>query len=143
FRAEDVESKQFLKHFLQRAGGETCRELFVGPLPGGEARELTHALLQSAGVSDEVSVEAIVTEAAGSPFLLEQLTHYVMMSEPGATIGITLGAMLEERIKQLPAGSKEFLDTLAVAGRPVNEDVAMSAAGSPGNQQLLSALRTA
>src|SRR5712692_749359 len=87
FRAEDVESKPFLKQFLQRAGGETCRELFVGPLPGGEARELTHALLESAGVSDEFSIEAIVREAAGSPFLLEQLTHYAMMSEPGATIG--------------------------------------------------------
>jgi serine/threonine protein kinase/tetratricopeptide (TPR) repeat protein len=144
FRAEDVESKPFLKQFLQRAGGDTCRELFVGPLPGGEARELTHALLESAGVSDEFSVDAIVREAAGSPFLLEQLTHYVMMSEPGATIGITLGTMLEERIKQLPPGSREFLDTLAVAGRPVNEDVAVSAAGSQGqDQQLLSALRAA
>src|SRR5229473_2922552 len=144
FRAEDVESKPFLKQFLQRAGGDTCRELFVGPLPGGEARELTQALLESAGVSDEFSIEAIVREAAGSPFLLEQLTHYAMMSEPGATIGITLGAMLEERIKQLPAGSKEFLDTLAVAGRLVNEDVAVSAAGSQGqDQQLLNALRTA
>ena len=143
FRAEDVEAKPFLKQFLQRAGGETCRELFVGPLPGGEARELTHALLESAGVSDEFSIEAIVREAAGNPFLLEQLTHYAMMSEPGATIGITLGTMLEERIKQLPAGSKEFLDTLAVAGRPVNEDVAVSAAGSHGDQQLLNALRTA
>ena len=143
FRAEDVESRPFLKQFLQRAGGETCRELFVGPLPGGEARELTHSLLESAGVRDEFSVEAIVREAAGSPFLLEQLTHYAMMSEPGATIGITLGTMLEERIKQLPAGSKEFLDTLAVAGRPVNEDVAVSAAGSHGDQQLLNALRTA
>ncbi len=144
FRAEDVDSTPFLKQFLQRAGGETCRELFVGPLPGGEARELTHALLESAGVSDEFSVDAIVREAAGSPFLLEQLTHYVMMSEPGATIGITLGTMLEERIKQLPAGSREFLDTLAVAGRPVNEDVAISATGSPKqDSQLLNALRTA
>jgi eukaryotic-like serine/threonine-protein kinase len=144
FRAEDVESKPFLKQFLQRAGGETCRELFVGPLPGGEARELTHALLESAGIPDEFSIEAIIREAAGSPFLLEQLTHYAMMSEPGATIGITLGAMLEERIKQLPPGSKEFLNTLAVAGRPVNEDVAVSAAGSLGHdQQLLNALRTA
>jgi serine/threonine protein kinase len=144
FRAEDVELKPFLKQFLQRAGGETCRELFVGPLPGGEARELTRALLEPAGVRDEFSIEAIIREAAGSPFLLEQLTHYAMMSEPGATIGITLGAMLEERIKQLPAGSMEFLDTLAVAGRPVNEDVAISAAGSQGQgQQLLNALRTA
>ena len=142
FRAEDIDSKPFLKQFLQRTGGDTCRELFVGPLPRGEARELTYAILESAGVSDDVSVEAIVREAAGSPFLLEQLTQYAMMSEPGATIGITLGTMLEERIKQLPAGSREFLDTLAVAGRPVNEDVAMRAAGLR-DPQLLNALRTA
>jgi serine/threonine protein kinase/tetratricopeptide (TPR) repeat protein len=144
FRAEEVESKPFLKQFLQRAGDDTCRELFVEPLPRGEARELTHALLESAGVSGEFSVESIVRAAAGNPFLLEQLTYYAMMSEPGATIGITLGTMLEERIKHLPAGSREFLDTLAVAGRPVNEDVAISATGSPSQDpQLLNALRTA
>jgi tetratricopeptide (TPR) repeat protein len=144
FRTEDVESKLFLKQLLQRTGTDTCRELFVGPLPAGEARELTRSLFASVGVSSDPFIESIVHEAGGSPFLLEQLTHYGMMNERAATAGITLSTMLDERIKQLPSGSRQFLDTLAVARRPVNQDVAVSAAGLQGDAlRILSTLRTA
>jgi len=144
FRTEDLETKPFLKQLLQGTGTDTCRELFVGPLPGGEARELTRSLFASVGISSEPFIDSIVHEAGGSPFLLEQLTHYGMMNERAATAGITLATMLEERIRQLPAGSRQFLDTLAVARRPVNQDVAVSAAGLNDDAlKVLSALRTA
>ena len=144
FRTEDVEAKPFLKQFLQQTGTDTCRELFVGPLPAGEARELTRSLFASVGVSSEPFIESIVHEAGGSPFLLEQLTHYGMMNERAATAGITLSTMLDERIRQLPPGSRQFLDTLAVARRPVNQDVAVSAAGLQSNAvEILDALRAA
>ena len=144
FRTEDLESKLFLKQLLQQTGTDKCRELFVGPLPASEARELTRSLFASVGVSSDPFVESIVHEAGGSPFLLEQLTHYGMMNERAATAGITLSTMLDERIRQLPSGSRQFLDTLAVARRPVNQDVALSAAGLRGDAlKVLSALRTA
>jgi len=144
FRTEDIDSKPFLKQLLLRAGNDTCRELFVGPLPAGEARDLTHSLFSSSGISSEPFVESIVREAGGNPFLLEQLSQYAMMSERAATAGITLTTMLDERIRQLPSGSRQFLDTLAVAGRPVNQDVAISAAGLQDDaMELLNALRAA
>jgi serine/threonine protein kinase len=144
FRTEDLESKLFLKQFLQQTGTDKCRELFVGPLPASEARELTRSLFASVGLSSDPFVESIVHEAGGSPFLLEQLTHYGMMNERAATAGITLSTMLDERIRQLPSGSRQFLDTLAVARRPVNQDVAVSAAGLHDDAlKVLSALRTA
>jgi len=144
FRTEDVDAKPFLKQLLQQTGNDTCRELFVGPLPAGEARELTRSLFASVGFSGEPFIESIVHEAAGSPFLLEQLTHYGMMNERAATAGITLTTMLDERIRQLPPGSRQFLDTLAVARRPVNQDVAVSAAGLQDDAvKILNALRAA
>jgi serine/threonine protein kinase/tetratricopeptide (TPR) repeat protein len=144
FRTEDIEDKPFLKQILQSTGSDTCRELFVGPLPGGEARELTRSLFASVGISSEPFIDSIVAEAGGSPFLLEQLTHYGMMNERAATAGITLATMLNERIRQLPSGSRQFLDTLAVARRPVNQDVAIRAAGLNENAlKILSALRSA
>jgi serine/threonine protein kinase/tetratricopeptide (TPR) repeat protein len=144
FRAEDVEDKPFLKLLLQGAGSDTCRELAVGPLPAGEARELTRALFASVGLSSEPFIDSIVREAGGSPFLLEQLTHYGMMNARAATAGITLATMLDERISQLPPGSRQFLDTLAVARRPVNQDVAIDAAGLKDDAlKILSALRSA
>ncbi|MDX6444856.1 MAG: eukaryotic-like serine/threonine-protein kinase [Blastocatellia bacterium] len=144
FRTEDIDGKPFLKQLLQGTGTDTCRELFVGPLPAGEARELTRSLFASVGISSDPFIDSIVQEAAGSPFLLEQLTHYGMMNEREATAGITLATMLDERIKQLPSGSRRFLDTLAVARRPVNQDVAIRAAGlEDDDSKILGALRSA
>src|SRR5882672_4134544 len=142
FRTEDIDARPFLKQLLLQTGTDTCRELFVDPLQGGEARELARSLFSATGISIEPFVESIVREAGGSPFLLEQLTQYAMMSERAATAGITLTTMLEERISQLPEGSRQFLDTLAVARRPVNQDVAVNAAGLHDDPlKLLSSLR--
>jgi len=142
FRTEDIDARPFLKQLLLQTGTDTCRELFVDPLQGGEARELARSLFSATGVSIEPFVESIVREAGGSPFLLEQLTQYAMMSERAATAGITLTTMLEERISQLPEGSRQFLDTLAVARRPVNQDVAVNAAGLHDDPlKVLSSLR--
>ena len=144
FRSEDIDEKPFLKQLLLGTGTETCRELFVGPLGGGEARELTRALFAAFSLSGEPFIESIVHEAAGNPFLIEQLTHYGMMNERAATAGITLATMLEERIKQLPAGARHVLNVLAVARRPVDETVAIAAAGVLADPlQLLSPLRAA
>jgi len=142
FRTEDIDEKPFLKQLLLKTGTETCREVKVGPLTNDEARGLTEVLFASAGVSSEPFIDSIIREAGGSPFLLEQLIHYGMMNERAATAGITLTTMLEERIGQLPEGSRQFLDTLAVARRPVNQDVAVNAAGQRDDPlKLLSALR--
>jgi eukaryotic-like serine/threonine-protein kinase len=144
FRAEDVESKPFLKQLLQHAGCETCRELCLNPLTKAEATELARSIFSDREMDSAPFIDSVVREASGNPFLLEQLSHYAMMNEGAATAGITLTTMLEERIRQLPAGSREFLDTLAVAGRPVNQDVALSAAGLDGEDlQMLNAVRAA
>src|SRR5205085_2927282 len=144
FRTEDIDEKPFLRQLMLPAGSDTCREVVVGPLDGGEARELTQSLLAAANVMGEPFIDSVVKEAAGSPFLLEQLTHYGMMNERAATAGISLTTMLDERISQLPEGAREFLYVLAVARRPVNEEVALSAANIAGDAlRLMTALRDA
>ena len=144
FRSEDIEEQTFLKQMLLQSGTDQCRELQLGPLAAEEARDLTRSLFKLAGFSGEPFIESIVLEAGGSPFLLEQLTHYGMMNERAATAGISLTTMLEERIRQLPQGSRALLNVLAVARRPVNEEVALSAAGIKGDPlQLLTTLRAA
>ena len=143
FRSEDIDEKPFLKQMLVQTATGQWREIVLGPLPADEARELTRSLFATAGFSGEPFIDSIVREAGGSPFLLEQLTHYGMMNERAATAGISLPTMLEERITQLPAGSRSLLNVLAVARRPVNEEVALNAAGIQGDPlQLLTTLRT-
>lgn len=144
FRTEDVDEQPFLKQLLLQTGTETSRELFVGPLPDEEARELTRSLFARAKVSGEPFLDSIINEAGGSPFLIEQLTHYGMVNERAATAGISLTTMLEERMNQLPSGARQFLNVLAVARRPVNEGVALAAAGLSGDPlQLMTSLRAA
>ena len=144
FRTENIDEKPFLKQLMLSAGSETCREVVVGPLDGGEARELTQSLLAAANVMGEPFIDSVVKEAAGSPFLLEQLTHYGMMNERAATAGVSLATMLDERISQLPEGAREYLDVLAVARRPVNEEIALSAANVTSDAlRLMTALRDA
>src|SRR2546423_803941 len=144
FRAEDAETKPFLKQLLQHAGTESCRELLLNRLSDAETIELAHAILASAQLAGREFIDAIVHEAAGDPFLIEQLCHYAIMSERRGTAAVTLATMLDERIRQLPAASRALLDTLAVAARPVNQDVAFSACGIEGEDlQLLSAVRAA
>src|ERR1041384_2837264 len=144
FRTEDIDEKPFLRQLMLQTGSDTCREVFVGPLDGGEARELTKSLLTVANVMGEPFIDSVVKEAAGSPFLLEQLMRYGMMNQRAATAGISLATMLDERINQLPEGAREFLDVLAVARRPVNEEVALSAANITGDAlRLMTALREA
>ena len=119
FRSEDIEEQTFLKQMLLQSGTDQCRELQLGPLAAEEARDLTRSLFKLAGFSGEPFIESIVLEAGGSPFLLEQLTHYGMMNERAATAGISLTTMLEERIRATAAGlasAAECAGSRAAAG---------------------------
>lgn len=169
FSSEDTDSPPpFLKTLLGRTGTESCRELVLSPLSDGDTRRLAQALLEterragrgsegtrrsggSAAPSDgrEVSgsdgVDAIVREAAGNPFLVEQLVHYLALLSPAggpaaATTGVSLGDVLEARLAQLPRGARTLLETLALAGQPLDAAVARDVAGLTEDERQLVAL---
>jgi serine/threonine protein kinase/tetratricopeptide (TPR) repeat protein len=144
FRSEDIETKPFLKTLLNNTGKESCREIRVGTLTRDEARDLAHSLLGSTVPATESVVSSIVREARGNAFLLEQLVRYASTSDETATTGINLGVMLMARLRNLPDGTQQFVDALAVAGRPINPEVAYQAAGLAGDElPLISSLRAA
>ncbi len=142
FRTEDLESKPFLKTLLDKTGTESCREVTVGALSKNESYELVYQLLGP--VAPAPVKESILRAARGNPFLLEQLASYAAGSDQSATTGISLAVMLEARLRHLPDGARQFVDTLAVAGFPLNPEVVYQAAELTGNElQLVSALRAA
>ncbi|CAN5474848.1 hypothetical protein BH20ACI3_BH20ACI3_01720 [soil metagenome] len=144
FRSEDIEAKPFLRTLLNSTGSESRRELRVATLNKEEARDLVHRLLGSSVPAVEPLVNSIIREARGNAFLLEQLTRYASTSEQTATTGISLGVMLNARLRNLPKGTRQFVDALAVAGRPINPQVAYQAAGLSGDEQpLITSLRAA
>ncbi|MBA2527601.1 MAG: protein kinase [Pyrinomonadaceae bacterium] len=144
FRSEDIEAKPFLRTLLNSTGTESRRELRVATLSKEEARDLAHRLLGSSVPAMEPVVNSIIREARGNAFLLEQLARYASTSEQTATTGISLGVMLQARLRSLPKGTRQFVDALAVAGRPINPEVAYQAAGLSGDElPLISSLRAA
>jgi tetratricopeptide (TPR) repeat protein len=144
FRSEDIEAKPFLRTLLNSTGTGSRRELRVAPLNKEEARDLAHRLLGSSVPAMEPVVNSIIREARGNAFLLEQLARYASSSEQAATTGISLGVMLNARLRSLPRGTRQFVDALAVAGRPINPEVAYQAAGLSGDElPLINSLRAA
>src|SRR6185295_12655582 len=88
--------------------------------------------------------DAMVGEARGNPFLLEQLARYALTSDQTATTGITLAMMLDARLSHLSNDARAFVDALAVAGRPINPEVVYQAAELSGDElQLIGSLRAA
>jgi eukaryotic-like serine/threonine-protein kinase len=141
FRSEDVETRPFLKSLPNKTESGTCLEISVVPLDKETAGELVCDLLDNVSISDPI-VEKILNEAEGSPFLLEQLSRYASTSSGRTTRGISLGVMLEERLQRLPEEARQFVDTLAIAGRPIDSAVAFQAAGFSGDElPLVSSLR--
>ncbi len=144
FRSDDVEARPFLGALLKKTGTETCREVLVNALSHSESLKLVRDVLGAHAAAVEPFTEGILREARGNPFLLEQLARYAATNDQTATSGITLGMMLEARLRHLPKGSRRFLNTLAVAGRPINPEVVYQAANLSGDElSLVSSLRAA
>lgn len=144
FRTEDLQSKPFLKSLLEKTGSNLCREVLLGALSKSESTALLRDMLGPSAAALEPFHEAILGEARGNPFLLEQLARYASTSDETATTGVTLGVMLEARLRHLPKGARQFVDALAVAGRPINPEVVYQAAELTGDElPLIGSLRAA
>jgi eukaryotic-like serine/threonine-protein kinase len=144
FRSEEIETKPFLSRLLDTIDSESRRELEVGALSKTEARSFVNGLLGSSVRELEPFTESIMREARGNPFLIEQLARYATTSDQRQATGISLAVMLDSRLRQLPKGARQFVDTLAIAGRPINPEVVHQAAGLTGDElPLVSSLRSA
>ena len=143
FRSEEVQLRPFLAGLLERADGDSCRALPVGPLADADVRALARSLLRSS--ASERLLDSIVREAGGSPFLVEQLTEYVRQSDATtATAAIALREMLEARFVRLPAGARALLEVLSVARRPLDAETAFHVADVDGESRVVvAALRAA
>jgi len=104
-------------------------ELVVEPLSAADTRQL---VLEIGGAEDDV--ESIVQGCRGSPFLITQLALHLQTTDPASEIGrgeasIGLTAFLDGRVQQLPPSARQLIETVSVAGRPIDRSLALEAAG--------------
>lgn len=136
FRAEEMAAKPFLESFADRDSTSDWRSIAVGPLRDGEARALVRHLMPSGSADDDRLGAALVQEARGNPFLLEQLAHHASMYR-GADRETTLSGMLDRRLDHMLEGSRAVLDVLSLCGRPMDASLVAEAAGVTGDERPL------
>ena len=162
-RSEDQEPVGVLAALLRaaRAGAGDVRPLEVGPLSAEEARELALRALEApldgsgeeeADDEDRAQSELIVREAAGNPLFVQELARYLTTQATSGRVGATngngaldvrLGEVLLARVASLPPAARTLLEAIAVAGRPVPQNVALAYAGlDSGDDQALRLLRS-
>jgi hypothetical protein len=102
-----------------------------------DARALATALLERAGVA-AAQAEVVAHESGGNPLFVHELVHYLSEHADARTAGalsLTLEQVLRTRLAELPGPARALLDAVAVAGRPLDENVAFRAAGLTWDDQ--------
>jgi hypothetical protein len=115
-------------------------------LATADTRALAAVLLQRAGLA-AAHADTVARESGGNPLFVHELVRYLgehaHAHQPGAPL-LTLEQVLRKRLAELPAPARALLDVVAVAGRPLDEDVAFRAAGLTWeDQSALAYLRSA
>ena len=148
-RTEDWSSSPFFKHLQQSRAGRPAyydeREITVSPLHEDDTRNLVATLLRSTHTdSADGLIETIVREAAGRPFLVYELVEG-LTARPGSNAteaSLTLTDVLWRRIERLPQESRQLLEVISVAGRPISRvDASRAAALTIDDRTILPGLR--
>lgn len=124
------------------------RVIDVGPLAPEQAMEIVRAEL---GEGAGPIAEAIVREAGGNPFFLEEMAHHFRVAaedtgplSTGRGRVAALDEVLRARIARLDAPARRLLEIGAVAGRPIEQAIALASAElGPAALPALSLLRSA
>jgi hypothetical protein len=124
------------------------RELVVGDLPEREAEELAGALLETRSAPGGASAGSIARESRGNPFFIDELARHVRESAElgvGTSLAggpVRLDDVIWARASWLPQDARRLLETVAVAGQPIDRSTARRAAGmAEDDQPALAVLR--
>jgi len=159
YRSEDEERSAMLSELRKRAGilFDSIHRIVLGPLDPEASCELALHLLAAGEGSARHLAEHIVAEAGGHPLFIRELALAIAASEvsaaaSGSPLGpearlrgggpADLGALLAQRITQLPRTERSILELASVASRPLPRRVVLSAVGE-GAQALGEVLRLA
>lgn len=147
YRREERDSSPLLGVLLDSelvSAGTTVREILVDEMPEAEARSLALVRLEASSASAQALAAAIARESGGSPFFIDELVRYarfesdfdahrgddvVPETTPALHRRMTLDNLVQARLERLPPAAGRLLATVAVAGRPVDLEVARRTAG--------------
>jgi serine/threonine protein kinase len=153
FRAETHPRSPALAFLLAAVAelrGVRFTHLPLQPLDPEAAAAMASQLLAPSGEhpASRERAESIARESAGNPFFIGELVAYVRRVErtrPSdfAAEGLPLTSVIRARAEQLPEAAQRLLETVAIAGRPIQSADALAAAlGEDRSTTWLALLRT-
>lgn len=104
------------------------RDIHLAPLDAREANELAKRLLSQSTGSLQLHADAIASEAAGHPMFIDELVRHVHQTRE-LEDSLRLDDALRVRISRLDPTDRRMLETIAVAGMPIAQDLAAAASG--------------
>jgi hypothetical protein len=111
---------------------QNADRVLVHPLDRDEANTLASLLCPPHPQREQRIVE-IVSESAGSPFLIGELARHLAagLSATGEGLGgpTRLTDAITERVGQLPPPARRLLELIVIAGQPIDRSIALHAAG--------------
>jgi hypothetical protein len=123
-------------------------ELALAPLPGEDCVRLARLLLGADRTPEQVQASAIARESQGSPLFVAELVRYAHRRRiEGTPASLAqeiprLDDAIAARIDDLSPPARSLLEIVAVAGRPVEQGLALTAAlGRDRDARALDALR--
>ncbi|MEJ7596348.1 MAG: AAA family ATPase [Kofleriaceae bacterium] len=136
YRDEDVARSAFLRGVLAATPEEVgvVRKISVGPLPADKVRELALRNMADGDPDREAKAELVARESRGHPYFVAELVFELEASASGPML--SLDALIDRRVKRLPALARELLEVVAIAGRPLSQTLLLAAqrAGAPADR---------
>src|SRR5262249_48915146 len=131
YRTEEIGASpllQRLMEFSNRAGTDMdVRELQVSELTADEASAMALALMGDRGPASLTRAAPVARESGGSPYFVEELARYQNVDQSAGDL-TTLDEVIRQRVSRLPEDPRRLLEVVAVAGQPVDRQVARQAA---------------
>lgn len=134
YRDEDATTSPLLRALRPGAPSDTTvlgEDVEVRELLPRAAEELANQFLSSEEGQTAAAARVIARDSHGNPLFVEELARHVLSQDREsirASAVSTLDEVLQSRVRELSREARELLEILAVAGRPIELDVARRAA---------------
>lgn len=127
YRSEEATGSEAVRMLLRsiRTAGINGRHLIVGRLNDEETRALVASRLGEDSQEAKKYADALVAEARGNPFFIDELVRYILVGAAPAdgTATIRLEEAILARIDHLSEDARRLLELVAISGRPMEQSV--------------------
>ena len=143
YRTEPGQPATPLREMHQRFSEEGTEvvEIGLGDLSPEESRKLAMALLGADLPDAGQEADRIAASAQGNPFFIDELSRHVRAGLATDGMGGDLDGYIRTRVAALPPECRGLLETLSLAGHPLDREVLFQACPVAGAEEALTQLQ--